>query len=157
MELSAFVPPVGPVCSSSALRGAQLDCRRPRRSPLTPTAVMGSRVPATQSSTGQESTFQVKVMQSDRCTIVNVDRDTDLRRALMAEKVDLYTLGGKLRNCGGAGQCGTCVIAVEDGVYSTNGRTPKEEFLLDGKPANFRLACRTLVNGDCTIRVKPKA
>lgn len=95
-------------------------------------------------------------MQKDRCTLVEVDRDTDVRKALLNAKVDLYTLGGKLRNCGGGGQCGTCLIAVEDGVYSTNGRTPKEEHLLQGKPGNWRLACRTMVHGDCTIRTKPK-
>ena len=96
-------------------------------------------------------------MQKDRCTLVEIDHDTDVRRALLNAKVDLYTLGGKLRNCGGGGQCGTCLISVEDGVYSTNGRTPKEEHLLQGKPDNWRLACRTMVHGDCTIRTKPKA
>jgi ferredoxin len=102
-------------------------------------------------------TITVKVLQKDRCTLIEVDRDTDLRRELIKNKVDLYTLGGKLRNCGGAGQCGTCIVAVEDGVFNTNGRTPKEEVLLDGKPDHWRLACRTMVHGDITISMKPKA
>lgn len=96
-------------------------------------------------------------MAKDRCTLVEVDRDTNLRQALLDAKVDLYTLGGKLRNCGGGGQCGTCLISVEDGVYNTNGRTPREEHLLEDRPDSFRLACRTLVHGDVTIRTKPKS
>lgn len=72
-------------------------------------------------------------------------------------KIDIYTIGGKLRNCGGAGQCGTCMISVEDGAYSTNGKAPKEEIMLKDRPDNWRLACRTLIHGDCTIRTKPQA
>lgn len=101
-------------------------------------------------------TYTVKVMQKDRCTLVEVDNNTDLRRALLDANVDLYTLGGKLRNCGGAGQCGTCLLAVEDGMYNMNGRTAKEQFLLEDKPDSWRLACRTKVHGDCTVRTKPR-
>lgn len=89
--------------------------------------------------------------------VVEVDADTDLRKALLAGGVDVYTLGGKLRNCGGGGQCGTCLISIEEGVYMTNGRTPREEHLLQDKPNNWRLACRTLVVGDVTVRTKPQA
>jgi len=99
-------------------------------------------------------TYEVKVIQSNKCTVIQVDRDTNLRKALLDNKVDVYTLKGKLTNCGGGGQCGTCLIAVESGY--TNGRTPREEFLLKGKPDDWRLACRTMINGDVTIRTKPQ-
>lgn len=99
----------------------------------------------------------MKVMQNDRCTVVEVDAETDLRKALLDAKVDLYTLKGKITNCGGGGSCGTCVVAVEEGVYSVGGRTPKEDRMLKGKPSNWKLACRTTLTGDCTIRTKPKA
>ncbi|KAI0567158.1 ferredoxin [Gracilaria domingensis] len=95
-------------------------------------------------------------MQKDRCTLVEVERDTNLRKALIDAKIDIYTLGGKLRNCGGAGQCGTCVVEVEDGAYGLSPPTAKEDILLSSKPESFRLACRATVNGDCTIRTKPK-
>lgn len=124
-----------------------------------PRAVLGERTTVGLGGWGAaqaETLYTVKVMERDRCTLIQVDRDTNLRKALLDNKVDLYTLGGKLRNCGGGGQCGTCIIAIEDGVYSTNGRTPKEEFLLEGKPGDFRLACRTLISGDVTIRTKPQ-
>lgn len=158
MSPLGFVAAAGPISASSHYSKRAVQARRPSPSArAAPTAVMGS--PASQSvyTTGQKQTCTVKVMQKDRCTTIEVDRDVDLRRSLLAEKIDLYTLGGKLKNCGGGGQCGTCIVAVEDGVYSTNGRTPKEEHLLKGKPANFRLACRTMINGDCTVRTKPKA
>lgn len=96
-------------------------------------------------------------MQNDRCTLIEVDRETNLRKALLDAKVDLYTLGGKMRNCGGGGSCGTCLIDVEENYYMTNGRTAREEKLLQGKPESWRLACRTLINGNVTIRTKPKA
>jgi ferredoxin len=157
MSPLGFAAAFGPVSAPTHSASHAVSSRRPasaiRRAPV---AVMDSPRQSTY-ATNQKQTCTVKVMENNRCTIIEVDRETDLRRALLAEKIDLYTLGGKFTNCGGGGQCGTCVVAVEDGVYSTSGRTPKEEFLLKGKPANFRLACRTMVHGDCTIRMKPKA
>lgn len=158
MSALGFVGSIGPISAFPSHSTRPVQSRRPSTSVrVAPTAVMGK--PASQAvySNTQKQTSTVKVMQNDRCTVIEVDRDTDLRRSLLAEKIDLYTLGGKLKNCGGGGSCGTCVVAIEDGVYSTNGRTPKEEHLLKGKPAHFRLACRTLINGDCTVRMKPKA
>ncbi len=120
--------------------------------------MLGSRtVPGVFGAPQTKTTYTVKVMERDRCTLIEVDRDTNLRKALLANKVDVYSLKGKLTNCGGGGSCGTCLIAVEDGVYNTNGRTPKEEHLLRNKPANWRLACRSLIHGDVTIRTKPQA
>ena len=121
-------------------------------------AVLDSRVSAGFGvGTQQKRMHKVRVFQRDRSTIVEVDSDTNLRRALLDAKVDLYTLGGKLRNCGGAGQCGTCLINVKEGIYNTNGRTPREEFLLEDQPNTWRLACRTLVHGDVTVQTKPQA
>lgn len=118
-----------------------------------PTAVLGVR--QTTQYGAQTSTYTVKVIEgNNKETTIEVDRDTDLRKALLANKIDVYTLKGKLTNCGGGGQCGTCLISVEEGY--TNGRTPREEHLLESKPANWRLACRTLISGDVTIRTKPQ-
>ncbi|MEL6788131.1 MAG: iron ABC transporter substrate-binding protein, partial [Cyanobacteria bacterium J06607_15] len=33
---------------------------------------------------------------------------SNLREKALQNRVDIYTLGGKLRNCGGYGQCATC-------------------------------------------------
>lgn len=35
-----------------------------------------------------------------------------LRAVLMANKVDLYTTWGKVWQCGGVGNCGTCIVEV---------------------------------------------
>jgi ferredoxin len=36
-----------------------------------------------------------------------------MRKVLLDAKVDLYDMKGKATNCGGAGQCGTCVVRLE--------------------------------------------
>ncbi len=44
--------------------------------------------------------------------VVNIDAESGivLRSVLIAEDVDLYTTWGKVWQCGGSGQCGTCVV-----------------------------------------------
>eukprot|EP00182_Erythrolobus_australicus_P002552 CAMPEP_0185837388 /NCGR_PEP_ID=MMETSP1353-20130828/11308_1 /TAXON_ID=1077150 /ORGANISM="Erythrolobus australicus, Strain CCMP3124" /LENGTH=121 /DNA_ID=CAMNT_0028536295 /DNA_START=195 /DNA_END=557 /DNA_ORIENTATION=- len=59
---------------------------------------------------------------------------TNLRTALRENGVDIYTLGGKLRNCGGNGACGLCTVDVADGQYNLTPMGPKEEFMMNGKP-----------------------
>lgn len=157
MDLSCFVHPLPSSFTPSiqSRNGAPL-CKRGRQhSSSTVSAVLGTRVTEPQ-IISQSQTYTVKVIQRDRCTLVDVDSDANLRRALLDDKVDLYSLGGKLRNCGGAGQCGTCIVAVEEGWENMNARSTKEEILLRGKPEHWRLACRAKVYGDVTVRTKPK-
>lgn len=40
----------------------------------------------------------------------------NLRLKAMEAGVDLYTLKGKLFNCGGYGQCGTCIVEIVEGM-----------------------------------------
>lgn len=80
----------------------------------------------------------------------------NLREQALQNQVDLYTLKGKLTNCGGYGQCGTCIVEVLSGAAGLSERTETENRKLKKKPDNYRLACQTLVNsGDVTVRVKP--
>lgn len=104
----------------------------------------------------EEKTFTVTVLAGNSQREIQVNRETNLRRALLDNKVDVYTIKGKLTNCGGGGSCGTCLISVEDGMYNTNGRAAREDDMLSSNPDNWRLACRTLIHGDVTIRTKPK-
>ncbi|EKX35918.1 hypothetical protein GUITHDRAFT_160176 [Guillardia theta CCMP2712] len=84
------------------------------------------------------------------------DRETILRDAMLAGKVDLYyTMKGKLFNCGGGGNCGTCKVDLVSGNLSP--RTAAEEKLLKGCPPSFRLACQSCVMSDVTVRNKPDA
>lgn len=79
----------------------------------------------------------------------------NLRLKALEAGVDLYTLKGKLFNCGGYGQCGTCIVEVVEGMEYLSPRTPIEERKLRRKPENYRLACQTLVNGPVSIKTKP--
>jgi ferredoxin len=89
-------------------------------------------------------------------TEIVVADGANLRFKALENRVDLYTLGGKLMNCGGYGQCGTCVVEVVAGAENLSPRTAVEERKLKKWPANCRLACQTLVNGPVTVVTKPK-
>lgn len=104
------------------------------------------------------TTYQVTVIQKNKTSVIEVEEEANLRNELLANGIDVYTLGGKFRNCGGGGQCGTCLVQIEGGVYSnTNSRTAREQFLLKSKPDDWRLSCRTQVLGDLTVWTKPQA
>ncbi|MDA0865310.1 MAG: iron ABC transporter substrate-binding protein, partial [Cyanobacteria bacterium] len=40
----------------------------------------------------------------------------NLRFKAMENGIDIYTLVGKMTNCGGYGQCGTCVVEIAEGI-----------------------------------------
>lgn len=94
-------------------------------------------------------------------TFVNENKEViaadgaNLREKAMQNGIDLYTLKGKLVNCGGYGQCGTCIVEVVEGIENLSPRTPFEESKLRKKPDTYRLACQTLVNGAVSVRTKP--
>jgi len=79
----------------------------------------------------------------------------NLREKALQNGVDLYTLRGKLTNCGGYGQCATCVVEIVSGLENLSEKTDFEQRKLKKKPANYRLACQTLVNGPITVKTKP--
>ena len=81
---------------------------------------------------------------------------SNLREKALQNKVDIYTFGGKLRNCGGYGQCATCIVEIEEGMENLSAKTDFEERRLKKKPNNYRLACQTLVNGSVKVITKPK-
>ncbi|PSB08573.1 iron ABC transporter substrate-binding protein [Pleurocapsa sp. CCALA 161] len=81
---------------------------------------------------------------------------SNLREKALQNRVDIYTLGGKLRNCGGYGQCATCIVEVAEGMENLSPKTDFEQRRLKRKPDNYRLACQTMVNGPVTIITKPK-
>jgi ferredoxin len=81
---------------------------------------------------------------------------SNLREKALQNRVDIYTLGGKLRNCGGYGQCATCIVEVAEGMENLSPKSDFEQRRLKKKPDNYRLACQTLVNGPVTIITKPK-
>jgi ferredoxin len=80
----------------------------------------------------------------------------NLRLKAVENNIDLYTMMGKMMNCGGYGQCGTCVVEIIEGAENLSPRTAIEERRFKNKPDNYRLACQTLVNGPVEVSTKPK-
>ncbi|RMF66620.1 MAG: (2Fe-2S)-binding protein [Cyanobacteria bacterium J069] len=80
----------------------------------------------------------------------------NLRFKALENGIDLYTFMGKMMNCGGYGQCGTCIVEVVEGAENLSPRTPVEQQKLKKRPANYRLACQTMVNGPVSVVTKPK-
>lgn len=80
----------------------------------------------------------------------------NLRIKALENRIDLYTLTGKMMNCGGYGQCGTCQVEIVDGMDNVSPRTEVEQKILRKKPDTYRLACQTIVNGPITVRTKPQ-
>jgi ferredoxin len=110
---------------------------------------------ATDSSTPNQNseTMTIKFIKENR-EIVVAD-GANLRLKALENNIDLYTLVGKLTNCGGYGQCGTCVVEIVEGMENLSPRTEVESRKLKRKPENYRLACQTLVNGSVSVNTKP--
>lgn len=79
----------------------------------------------------------------------------NLREKMLQNGIDLYTFTGKMMNCGGYGQCGTCIVQIVEGMENLSPRTEVENRKLKKKPQNYRLACQTLVNGPVIVATKP--
>jgi ferredoxin len=79
----------------------------------------------------------------------------NLRLKALENSVDIYKIFGKMTNCGGYGQCGTCIVEIVEGLENLSPRTDFEQKKLRNKPDNYRLACQTLVNGPVSVNTKP--
>jgi ferredoxin len=95
----------------------------------------------------------VKFLKEDQ-EIVVAD-GANLRFKALENRIDLYTLRGKMMNCGGYGQCGTCVVEIVEGMENLSPRTSVEERKLRKWPASCRLACQVAVQGPVTVVTKP--
>jgi len=89
-------------------------------------------------------------------TEIVVADGANLRFKALENRIDLYTFSGKLMNCGGYGQCGTCVVDVVEGAENLSPRTAVEERKLKKWPASCRLACQVTVHGPVSVLTKPK-
>lgn len=112
-------------------------------------------------TTDRETTTKNLPFMSANIKFVKEDREVvsasgaNLRFKALENGIDLYTLMGKMMNCGGYGQCGTCIVEVVEGMENLSPRTEVENRKLKKKPATYRLACQTLVNGPVSIVTKP--
>ncbi len=80
---------------------------------------------------------------------------SNLRFKAQENNIDLYTFMGKLTQCGGYGQCGTCVVDVIEGAENLSPRTAVEEKMLRKRPSSCRLACQTTIQGSISVETKP--
>jgi ferredoxin len=79
----------------------------------------------------------------------------NLRFKALENGIDLYTLMGKMMNCGGYGQCGTCVVEIAEGMEHLSPRTSVEERKLKKRSERCRLACQATVHGPVSVITKP--
>lgn len=79
----------------------------------------------------------------------------NLRIKAMENGIDIYTFKGKMMNCGGYGQCGTCIVNITEGIDNLSPKTEVEDRKLKKKPTTYRLACQSLVNGPVSVVTKP--
>lgn len=86
---------------------------------------------------------------------ITVADGANLRFKALENGIDLYTLVGKMMNCGGYGQCGTCIVEIVEGMENLSPRTEVEDRKLKKKPDTYRLACQTLVHGPVSVKTKP--
>lgn len=79
----------------------------------------------------------------------------NLRLKAMQNNIDIYKFIGKMTNCGGGGNCGTCIVEIVEGMENLSPRTDTENRILKKKPESYRLACQTVVNGAVSVATKP--
>lgn len=95
----------------------------------------------------------IKFLKENREIVVA--NGANLRLKALENGIDLYTFMGKMMNCGGYGQCGTCIVEVVEGSENLSPRTEVENRKFKRKPDSYRLACQTLVNGSVCVNTKP--
>ncbi len=95
----------------------------------------------------------IKFLKEDKEIITAMG--ANLRTKAVQNGIDIYTWKGKLTNCGGYGQCGTCIVEIVSGMENLSPKTDFEKRRLRKKPDTYRLACQTLVNGAVSVKTKP--
>ena len=97
------------------------------------------------------------VVQGDGTQSISAESGDRLRNVLLSSKCELYGGMDKLMNCGGVGQCGTCVVDIlEAEPGALNDRTDVEEKKLKKRAPSTRLACMTVLQGgDVKLKVRP--
>lgn len=69
----------------------------------------------------------------------------------------MYDLMGKMTNCNGAGQCGTCAVKLESDAWGPRSDYEAQKLAKKyGSSDVYRLACQTLVEaGEATVTLQP--
>jgi ferredoxin len=99
----------------------------------------------------------IKFVDGDGALVAEVTAadGSNLREQARSNSVDMYKFWDKVKNCGGVGQCATCIVNVVEGMENLSTKTEFEQFKLRKKPETYRLGCQTVVNGSVTVQIKP--
>jgi ferredoxin len=98
------------------------------------------------------------IITVDGKTIVSEEKTVNLRKELMKNNIDVYTLKSKITgNCGGAGVCGTCAVKVLEGGNNLSPPSKNElnTLKITNKANDLRLSCCARVVGPVVIKTKP--
>ncbi len=81
-----------------------------------------------------------------------VAEGANLREALLAQNLDLYSAGAKVFNCHGHGICGTCLVQVEGAVSAaTKLETTRMSLPPHSAHKDRRLSCQVKVLGNVRV------
>lgn len=92
---------------------------------------------------------------------IEVPAGTNLRQAMLDNKVPVYSGIHQVLNCGGRGTCGSCRVHVKEGEQNLSGKTFLERlrmalaFFPIGHESEVRLSCQAKVQGDVTVEATP--
>ena len=101
--------------------------------------------------------LQAISIKADTKEFVAETKGANLRKELMKNKIDVYSLKSKLTgNCGGAGICGTCAVKVVRGAENLSLPSKNELNTLKtgNRGSDIRLSCCAKVNGPVEIKTK---
>lgn len=95
--------------------------------------------------------------------VVDALAGENLRRLLLRKGISLYDRKTKrfdmpyaTGDCAGDGLCGTCLVAVQEGMQSLNDPDSHEKIIAKGRPLSWRAACRATIGADnrpATLRI----
>lgn len=117
LRLSLFLAMLSAVASflvPAPLAGVtSVQQQQTRRGDMTMLGMFGRKTAAS------KKTFTITVQQKfykEAELEVEAGAPVNLRKELMKNKIDIYPLQGKIYNCGGGGQCGTCAVQIISGA-----------------------------------------
>jgi ferredoxin len=110
------------------------------------------------------STVKVIVEDGKETKEIEALAGDNLRLLLMHHHMKLYDENthrldqpNLCSDCGGEGICGTCLVAIREGMNTLNKPPPQEESIMRGRPRTWRAACKTVVGAHnepgATVRI----
>lgn len=80
----------------------------------------------------------------------------NLRIKALENQIDLYTFTGKMMNCGGYGQCGTCIVEIVEGIDNLPPRTEAESRILKKNPIAIDWLAKLLLMARLVFKLNRK-